>query len=152
MTWNPLIIVHCTCSDTAGKILKTIIVGRLEVHTEGPAGLVGPQYSFRKRRSSIDAIQTVLSTTRSAISGKRWHRDTKEYFAIITLDVRNAFNSAWWNKIFIVLSQMEVPAYLLRIVTSYFCDRELEFITDDGAETYDVTADMPQGSVLGPIL
>ncbi|CAB0039210.1 unnamed protein product [Trichogramma brassicae] len=132
--------------------LSAIIVGRLEAYTEGPAGLADSQYSFHKGRSTIDAIQTVLSTARSVISGKRWHRGTKEYCTIITLDVRNAFNSAQSNKIPIALSQMEVPAYLLRIVTSYFCDRVLEFTMDDGAETYYVTAGVPQGSVLGPIL
>ncbi|CAB0040094.1 unnamed protein product [Trichogramma brassicae] len=130
--------------DTAGKILEKIIAGRLETHTEGPAGLADSQYGFRKGRSTVDAIQAVLSTARSAISGKRWHRGTKEYCAIITLDVRNAFNSARWNKILIALSQMEVPAYLLRILSSYFLDRVLEFTTDDGAETYEVTAGMPQ--------
>ncbi|CAB0037379.1 unnamed protein product [Trichogramma brassicae] len=138
--------------DTAGEILERIIAGRLEAHTEGPAKLADSQYGFRKERSTIDAIQTVLSTARLAISGKRWHQGTKEYCAINTLDVRNAFNSARWNKILIALSQMEVPAYLLRIVYSYFCDRVLEFTMDDGAETYDITAGMPQGSVLGPIL
>ncbi|CAB0028342.1 unnamed protein product [Trichogramma brassicae] len=119
--------------DTAGKILERIIAGRLETHTEGPAGLADSQYGFRKDRSTVDAIQAVLSTARTAISGKRWHRGTKEYCAIITLDVRNAFNSARWNKILIALNQMEVPAYLLRIVSSYFLDRVLEFTTDDGS-------------------
>ncbi|CAB0027841.1 unnamed protein product [Trichogramma brassicae] len=138
--------------DTAGKILERIIAGRLETHTEGPAGLADSQYGFRKGRSTVDAIQAVLSTARTAISGKRWHRGTKEYCAIITLDVRNAFNSARWNKILIALNQMEVPAYLLRIVSSYFLDRVLEFTTDDGSETFEVTAGVPQGSVLGPIL
>ncbi|CAB0035838.1 unnamed protein product, partial [Trichogramma brassicae] len=91
-------------------------------------------------------------TARSAISGKRWHRGTKKYCAIITLDVRNAFNSARWDKILTALSQMEVPAYLQRMVSNYFRGRVLEFTTDDGAETYEVTAGVPQGSVLGPIL
>ncbi|CAB0042384.1 unnamed protein product [Trichogramma brassicae] len=138
--------------DTAGKILERIIAGRLETHTEGPARLSDSQYGFRKGRSTVDAIQAVLSTARSAISGKRWHCGTKEYCAIITLDVRNAFNSARWNKILIALSQIKVPAYLLRIVSSYFLDRVLEYTTDDGADTYEVTAGVPQGSVLGPIL
>ncbi|CAB0044677.1 unnamed protein product [Trichogramma brassicae] len=129
------------------------MVGRLEAHTEGPAGLADSQFGFRKRRSTVDAIQTVLSTARSAISGKRWHRGTKKkYCAIITLDVRNAFNSARWDKILTALSQMEVPAYLERMVSNYFRGRVLEFTTDDGAETYEVTAGVPQGSVLGPIL
>uniref|UniRef100_A0ABD2WSZ8 Reverse transcriptase domain-containing protein n=1 Tax=Trichogramma kaykai TaxID=54128 RepID=A0ABD2WSZ8_9HYME len=128
------------------------MVGRLEAHTEGPAGLADSQFGFRKRRSTVDAIQTVLSTARSAISGKRWHRGIKKYCAIITLDVKNAFNSARWDKILAALSQMEVPAYLQRMVFNYFRGRVLEFTTDDGAETYEVTAGVPQGSVLGPIL
>ncbi|CAB0032527.1 unnamed protein product [Trichogramma brassicae] len=56
--------------DTAGKILERIIAGRLETHTEGPAGLADSQYGFRKGRSTVDAIQAVLSTARTAISGK----------------------------------------------------------------------------------
>uniref|UniRef100_A0ABD2WSB4 Endonuclease/exonuclease/phosphatase domain-containing protein n=1 Tax=Trichogramma kaykai TaxID=54128 RepID=A0ABD2WSB4_9HYME len=48
--------------DTVGKILERIMVGRLEAHTEGPAGLADSQFGFRKRRSTVDAIQTVLST------------------------------------------------------------------------------------------
>uniref|UniRef100_A0ABD2W1D4 Reverse transcriptase domain-containing protein n=1 Tax=Trichogramma kaykai TaxID=54128 RepID=A0ABD2W1D4_9HYME len=138
--------------DTVGKILERIMVGRLEAHTEGPAGLADSQFGFRKRRSTVDAIQTVLSTARSAISGKRWHRGTKKYCAIVTLDVNNVFNSARWDKIFTALSQMEVPDYLQRMVFNYFRGRVLEFTTDDGAETYEVTAGVPQGSVLGPIL
>ena len=136
--------------DTAGKILERIIVGRLEAYTEGPAGLADSQYGFRKRRSTVDAIQNVLSIARSAISGKRWHRGTIEYCAIITLDVKNAFNSARWKNIYNAMSQMGVPAYLLRIIASYFCDRVLEFNTDEGPETYDVSAGAPQGSVFGP--
>ncbi|XP_046666641.1 uncharacterized protein LOC124358384 [Homalodisca vitripennis] len=138
--------------DTMGKILERIIADRLETWTEDPAGLTKAQFGFRKGRSTVDAIQMVINMAREAISGKRWKHGSKKYCAIVTLDVRNAFNSARWNNILSALRQFNIPEYLLRIISSYFHGRVLEFRTDDGPETYDVTAGVPQGSVLGPIL
>ncbi|CAB0030715.1 unnamed protein product [Trichogramma brassicae] len=138
--------------DTAGKLLERIIADRLEAFTKGPAGLADSQFGFRKGRSTIDAIQKVLSIAKAAISGKRYHRGTKKYCVIVTLDVKNAFNSARWNHILSALEKMGVPHYLRRIIASYFSDRVLEYCTDNGAETYSVAAGVPQGSVLGPIL
>ncbi|CAB0030690.1 unnamed protein product [Trichogramma brassicae] len=83
--------------DTAGKILERLICDRLEAITESPGGLSDHQYGFRKRRSTINAIENVIATAREAIAGKRWNRDTKKYCAVVTLDVKNAFNSARWT-------------------------------------------------------
>uniref|UniRef100_A0ABD2WJQ6 Reverse transcriptase domain-containing protein n=2 Tax=Trichogramma kaykai TaxID=54128 RepID=A0ABD2WJQ6_9HYME len=138
--------------DTAGKILERIICGRLEAFTERPGGLSERHYGFRKGRSTIDAIEDVISTARRAIAGKRWYRGTKKYCAVVTLDVRNAFNSARWDNILAALRRLLVPEYLLRIISSYFSARVLDFTTDEGPESYEVTAGVPQGSVLGPIL
>ncbi|CAB0029783.1 unnamed protein product, partial [Trichogramma brassicae] len=138
--------------DTAGKILERIICDRLEAFTERPGGLSERQYGFRKGRSAIDAIEDIVSTARYAVAGRRWHRGTKKYCAVVTLDVRNAFNSARWDNILAALRRLPVPDYLLRIIASYFSARVLDFTTDDGPESYEVTAGVPQGSVLGPIL
>ncbi|CAB0036639.1 unnamed protein product, partial [Trichogramma brassicae] len=138
--------------DTAGKILERIICDRLEAFTERPGGLSERQYGFRKGRSTIDAIEDVISTARNAVAGRRWFRGTKKYCAVVTLDVRNAFNSARWDIILAALHRLLVPDYLLRIIASYFSARVLDFTTDDGPESYEVTACVPQGSVLGPIL
>ncbi|CAB0028290.1 unnamed protein product [Trichogramma brassicae] len=138
--------------DTAGKILERIICDRLEAFTERPGGLSERQYGFRKGRSTIDAIEDVISTAREAIAGKRWYRGTKKYCAVVTLDVRNAFNSARWDNILAALRRLLVPDYLLRIIASYFSARVLDFTTDEGPESYEVTAGVPQGTVLDPIL
>uniref|UniRef100_A0ABD2W289 Reverse transcriptase domain-containing protein n=1 Tax=Trichogramma kaykai TaxID=54128 RepID=A0ABD2W289_9HYME len=138
--------------DTVGKILERIICDRLEVFTERPGSLSERQYGFRKRRSTIDAIEDVISIACEAIAGKRWYHGTKKYCAVVTIDVRNALHSARWDNIFAALRRLLVPDYLLRIISSYFSTRVLNFTTDDGPESYEVTADVPQGSVLGPIL
>ena len=95
--------------DTAGKVLERIIVNRLEEFYEGTRGLSQNQYGFRKARSTVDAIGVVVDTARKAIAGRRWKRGAKRYCAIVTLDVKNAFNSANWDHILGALGRMEVP-------------------------------------------
>ncbi|CAB0034416.1 unnamed protein product [Trichogramma brassicae] len=141
-----------TMLDTAGKIPERLICDRLEAITESPGGLSDYQYGFRKGRSAINVIENVIATAREAIAGKRWNRGTKKYCAVVTLDVKNAFSSARWNNIHAALRRMHVPEYPLRIIRSYLSARLLDYDTDDGPETHRVTAGIPQGSVLEPIL
>ncbi|MFG1575150.1 hypothetical protein ACDT20_13915, partial [Staphylococcus aureus] len=55
------------------------------------------------------------------------------------------------DNILAALRRLLVPDYLLRIIASYFSARVLDFTTDDGPESYEVTGGVPQGAVLGPI-
>jgi len=50
------------------------------------------------------------------------------------------------------LRRQRIPEYLIRIVDSYLGERVLLFDTSDGPKEYVVTAGVPQGSVLGPLL
>ena len=74
----------------AGKLFEHIISIRLEAAIQQVGGLSDKQFGFRKGRSTIDAIDRVVSVAENAVSGSRC---TKRMCAIIGLDVRNAFNT-----------------------------------------------------------
>jgi len=57
-----------------------------------------------------------VSTAKEATAGKRWKGGTMKYCAIVTLDIKNAFNTANWGQIMMALQRMGVPGYLLRII------------------------------------
>lgn len=136
--------------DSAGKVLERIMYERMEVIAEGH--LSDRQFGFRKGRSTIDAINLVVNIAKDAISGDRWKNGEKQYCAVVTLDMENAFNSARWDRIMEALDQFSIPKYMQKLVVSYFTDRILQYETDDGIKRYRVTGGVPQGSVLGPLL
>lgn len=135
--------------DTLGKLLERIILTRLTNHTEGEHGLSEMQFGFRKGKSTADAIRTVVEKAEKASTQKR---RGNRFCAVITIDVRNAFNNASWEAIAVSLHRMKVPEYLYNILKSYFQNRVLVYQTDMGKRSKKVTAGVPQGSILGPTL
>ncbi|XP_070132570.1 uncharacterized protein [Drosophila bipectinata] len=138
--------------DTVGKVLEKILATRLQAAISREGGLAEEQYGFRKGRSTIDAIMRVKSLAASAIQGTRWEGGTKQYCLVTTLDVKNAFNTASWSRTLEALKELRIPEYLLKMVDSYLSDRVLLYDTQDGLKERVVSAGVPQGSVLGPLL
>lgn len=146
-SYRPLCMI-----DTFGKLLEKIICKRLQESIEVVEGLSESQYGFRKGRSTIDAIRVVIDIAKNAIEGKSWKRGSKEYCVIITLDVKNAFNTANWDRTVSALTHLNIPEYLVAIIKDYFRGRVLTYDTNEGRKEYGVTGGVPQGSVLGPLL
>jgi hypothetical protein len=138
--------------DIVGKLFERILYARIEAITESPNGLSSQQYGFRKGKSTLDALSAVVDIAKNALDGDRWLGGRKEYCAIVTLDVKNAFNTARWPTILGAMHNMGIPEYLRIAVGSYFRDRVLWFDTEAGPRSYRVSSGVPQGSVLGPIL
>lgn len=131
--------------DSLGKLLESIILQRLEKRIDDLGGLSPMQHGFRKGKSTIDAISEVVNkATQAKTSG--------EYCAIITLDVKNAFNTVKWNVVLDAFRNKGVDNYLYNIVADYLNNRILIYETETGMNEYRITAGVPQGSVLGPFL
>ena len=57
----------------------------------------------------------------------RWKSVNKKYCLLVTLDVRNAFNSARWKNIYLALDKVDVPAYQKNTIKSYLANRLLVY-------------------------
>lgn len=94
---------------------------------------------------------------RHSANGRRpvpwWNHNIDSLRNVLTLDVRNAFNSAPWHHILSAARARSVPAGLLRILEAYLSDRTIETTTVEGeTRRRDINCGVPQGSVLGPDL
>jgi len=121
LSYRPLCML-----DSAVKMLERLVLARLNAHLDNTGQRAENQFSFRKGRSTTDAIDRVL------------------------LDVRNAFNSVPWRNIDSALRSRSVPPSLVHFIRSYLEDRDL--LVGEARSTRRVTCGVPQGSVLGPAL
>lgn len=126
--------------NTLGKTFERIIKERLETSIAERGGFSPRQFGFVKGASTVHAVKTVVD--RAANSRKTW-------VALIALDVKNAFNSASWRIILEKLRKWGIQQYLINIVGSYFAERRIMVARE---KHISVTAGVPQGSVLGPLL
>ena len=126
-----------------GKILERLIQRRLTTHLESTGGLSDAQYGFRKGRSTVNAITRVLDNGKVALDKKR---KGDRLCAVVTVDVRNTFNSANWTAIGQALQRKNTPPYLQALLRNYIIGRTLHYDTDEGVVSRTVSAGVPQGS------
>ena len=77
--------------DTMGKLLEEMILQRLQGQIVRENGLSENQFGFRNGRSTVDAIQAVVDI---ATKARRGIGKRKGFCALISIDIRNAFNTA----------------------------------------------------------
>ena len=78
------------------------------------------QFCFRKGRSKVDAIQAVVVI---ATKARRGTGDRKAFCALISIDIRNAFNTVRWSICIKAIVRKKFPDYLLLMIDDYLSDR-----------------------------
>lgn len=129
-----------------GKLLEKLVVQRLQVEIEDKRLIHENQFGFRKGRSTIDALKKVLDIGEMI---KLKAIKNREFCAMILIDIKNAFNTAPWNKIIKAVKKGNISAYIIRIIESYLSERSI--LTSNG-RSVNISSGVPQGSVLGPTL
>ena len=77
--------------DTMAKLLEEMILQRLQGLMVAENGLSENQFGFRKGSSTVYAIQAVVDI---ATKARRGTGKRKVFCALISIDIRNAFNTA----------------------------------------------------------
>ena len=133
--------------DDAGKLYERLLKPRLQGAVLAAGDLADNQYGFRKERSTVNAVEKVVELAREAWTGNHHSRDIA---FLVTLDTKNAFNSARWPDLLSALRAFGVPEYLMRVILDYLRDRILRYETDVGWRDKNLSAGVAQGSIFGP--
>ncbi|KAL4153928.1 hypothetical protein QTP88_001761 [Uroleucon formosanum] len=130
--------------DSCGKLFEKLLDNRIREHLEATNGLADTQYGFRKGRSTIHAVHKLMSIVNNCGKDVR--------VGVLTLDIKNAFNSASWNIIMREAYEKDIPPYLCRVLDDYLRNRKLQHNYGGSENVDNITSGVPQGSVLGPTL
>ena len=72
------------------------------------------------------------------------------YVAVISLDVKGAFDAAWWPGIMVSLRNLRCPGNLYRLSGSYFSERTAFLTMKNCIVQKKISKGCPQGSASGP--
>jgi len=103
-SYRPLCLLNIV-----GKLSEDILYTRIEA-VDALSDEGSQQYGFRKGKSILDTPLAVSNIDKTALAGDRWLGGREEYYAIVTLDVKNAFNTARWA----ATQQLWVPCPMVR--------------------------------------
>ena len=110
-----------------------------------PDSLPPQQFGFRTKHSTVDQVQRVIHTISSAL-------EKKQFCSAVFFDVAQAFDKVWHEGLLFKLRCL-LPENICDLLENYLQHRQF-FVTYgiSSSPLHPITAGVPQGSVLGPLL
>jgi hypothetical protein len=94
--------------NTAAKVLEKVLVSRIMYYVYSNNLMNKNQYGFTPQTSTVDAVMVLKDYVQSSI-------DNGKYVAAKSLDVKGAFEAAWWPGILASLRQLGCPRNLYNL-------------------------------------
>jgi hypothetical protein len=99
--------------NTGGKVLEKVLINRINHHVFSHNYLNSNQYGFMPPKSTTDAVKEFVEE--GLVGGG--------VIVLVSLDVKGAFDAAWWPSILNGLRACGCPKNLCNLTNSYFSQR-----------------------------
>jgi ribonuclease HI len=129
--------------NTGGKILEKLLINRINHQVFSHDHMSKNQYGFMPQRSTTDAAMAVKGFVEEGLAAG-------DIIVLISLDVKGAFDAAWWPSILNGLQASNCPKNLYNLSKSYFSQRSAVISSNNVSIQRTVTKGSPQGSCCGP--
>ena len=128
--------------NVGSKVLEKLLRDRINHHIFSKSSKWKPIWIF-PQKSTIDAALAVKSFIRENLL-------QKNCVVMVGLDVKGAFDAAWWPCILSNLQDLRCPKYLYDLSLNYFTDRLASLQASTNAVKRTVTKGCPRCSCCGP--
>ena len=129
--------------NTGGKLLERMLIDRILFHMHSNNLFNNNQYGFTPQRGTVEAAMVAKNFIEESLR-------LKQCTVIVSLDVKGAFDAAWWPSILKQLKEFKCPANLYRLSVSYFSNRRAKLTINNYTIEKEVQKGCPQGSCCGP--
>ena len=143
-SFRPISLTSCV-----SKLFERIILSRLLFFLESNSILSSRQAGFRPGRSTLDQILYLSQSISDGFNKPRPGSRT----ILSTIDFSKAFDSVWHPALFHKLISASLPPCFACWTQSFLSDRRACVVFHNHkSRSFRVRRDVPQGSVIGPVL
>jgi len=136
--YRPIILLNI-----GGKLLERLMIDRILFHIYSNDFLSDNQYGFTPQRGTVDAAMEVKNLIEESLR-------LKQCAVVISLDVKGAFDAAWWPGILKQFREVKCPKNLYNLSASSFSNRKATLSINNYKVEREVQRGFPQGSCCGP--
>ncbi|GBN97831.1 Retrovirus-related Pol polyprotein from type-1 retrotransposable element R1 [Araneus ventricosus] len=129
---------------TLGKIVERLFSIKLNRWLDQNDIIHQNQFGFLEGKSCDLAITQIVETIKSRIP--------TEHLALVSLDIRSAFDNMNWPVLFNILTNYGLPKFFINFLFYYLDNRKVFYVNEIFSISRQCFRGCPQGSVIAPTL